>query len=111
MSKMKMSFLTRSADGIVAGAKDFYPTPPWATRALFEDVLYTSMSEIWEPACGNGMMAEVLKDYCNRIVATDIHDYGYGKVEDFLTSERRASWIITNPPFSLALEFAQHALK
>jgi len=43
---------------------DYFPTPPWATRALFRHVLPAiGVDEIrtaWEPACGEGHMAKVL---------------------------------------------------
>jgi len=87
---------------------DYYPTPPWATRALMEDVLPDVRGPIWEPACGGGHMAETLREY-GPVYATDLHDYGYGEQEDFLASKRNSDWIITNPPFTLALEFALHA--
>lgn len=100
---------------------DFFPTPPWATRALIEEILipyfdtYDNGSEgsgreferlrIWEPACGEGHMAEVLREYCPDVLATDIFDYGYGdKLIDYLSGleadaiEQR-DFIITNPPF------------
>ncbi|HKH28695.1 MAG TPA: hypothetical protein VKA61_10220 [Sphingomicrobium sp.] len=43
---------------------DDFPTPPWATRALFEhvlgDVVPLRRMSCLEPACGAGHMAEVL---------------------------------------------------
>jgi hypothetical protein len=94
------------------GSLDYFPTPPWATRALFEHVLSggprrveLASSLAWEPACGEGHMAEVLGEYFAEVIASDIHDYGYGDhVVDFLVCEQLArkddaDWIITNPPF------------
>jgi hypothetical protein len=81
---------------------DFFPTPPWATRALMQVVLGGPFHSIWEPACGYGHMSEVLREYCDDVLATDIFDYGgYPKaVADFLKWEGPgADWIITNPPF------------
>lgn len=94
---------------------DDFPTPPWATRALLEHVLAgkeISNSTCWEPACGRGFMAEPLKEYFESVYASDIHDYGYGEVEDFTFSEKlRFDWIITNPPFKLGEEFALKGLE
>jgi hypothetical protein len=104
---------------------DFFPTPPWATRALVELVLsrLKSLSELaaaiaWEPACGEGHIAEVLSEYFCEVVASDIFDYGYGDhVVDFLVCEQLArkydaDWIITNPPFGDKSEaFVLNALK
>jgi hypothetical protein len=86
------------------GSLDFFPTPPWATRALVELVLGDQLGSIWEPACGEGHMAEVLREYCDNVDATDIFDYGYGIPDvDFLNPVNAGSiqddWIITNPPF------------
>ena len=39
-----------------------------------------------EPACGRGFMAEVLKEYFLKVDASDIHDYGYGEVKNFLAT-------------------------
>ncbi len=90
---------------------DYFPTPPWATRALcefLEKSAYKScFDDAWEPACGEGHMARPLGEYFNHVFASDVHDYGYGEVIDFLWKhERHADWIITNPPFNLAQQFA-----
>jgi len=88
---------------------DYFPTPPWATRALIDYVLrpVEPLGIVWEPACGEGHIAEVLAEYTADVLASDIFDYGYGMPNvDFLTAElpgwlasSGADWIITNPPF------------
>jgi predicted RNA methylase len=100
---------------------DFFPTPPWATRALCEIVLPELRMPIkgacvWEPACGAGHMAEVLKEYALMVWASDVHAYpGYetalgsfvGEGPDVIAAPPaghdgcadRFDWIITNPPF------------
>lgn len=96
---------------------DDFPTPPWATRALIQhiieqDVGTREMSAL-EPACGRGYMAQAMREYFACVDATDIHDYGYSEVSDFLSSVYPAEaydWVITNPPFRLAEEFIQRAL-
>jgi hypothetical protein len=91
----------RSAD--LAGP-DFYPTPRWATFALIESEKFEG--DIWEPACGDGAMSEVLAETGNRIVSSDLYDRGYGEAgQDFLASKRVAPNIITNPPFNSAEGF------
>lgn len=96
---------------------DYYPTQPWVTRALFEYVLAgRDIRSVWEPACGGGHMAEVIREYdIPTVFATDIHDYGYGQVMDFLADPRpgvQVDWIITNPPYGhdRAEKFAIRAL-
>jgi len=97
----------RTAD---LGGSDFYPTPPWATVALIENERFEG--SIWEPACGDGSMSEVLKTTGCDVISTDLFDRGYGTAgEDFLTSARRADNIITNPPYNSAEAFLHKALE
>lgn len=101
---------------------DDFPTPPFATRALIESVLraklgVVSLGSVAEPCANRGIMSEVLAEYSNDVLASDIFDYGYGiKVADFLDRmyydpPPRAGWYITNPPFSAALEMVLRALE
>lgn len=95
---------------------DFFPTPAWATRALMEYIITDPRlwtKRVLEPSCGAGHMSEPLKEYFGEVDSADIHDYGYGKTANFLTSEYQAMWysyVITNPPFNLAEEFIAKAL-
>lgn len=100
---------------------DFFPTPPWATRALCEALRlppWRMQETAWEPACGAGHMARPLGEYFSHVVATDIaaDQIGYGQRLDFLLEPApvfptgRADAIITNPPFRLAASFIRHAL-
>ena len=109
--------------------RDFYPTEPWVTRALLAAVdfralsgLFCSQTLIWEPACGDGRMAEPIRAAGYDVVASDIADYGYAApCLDFLDPEaltaltgggelRPVQAIVTNPPFDLALQFIRRAL-
>lgn len=87
---------------------DYFPTPPFGTRALIERVFHHHLGlrvhdqTAWEPSCGEGHMAEVLREYFREVTASDIHDYGYGHVADFLAPDLvpgTDDWIIFNPPF------------
>lgn len=99
--------MKRFAD--VNGA-DFFPTPAWATHALIDNEDFKG--DIWECACGNGAMSDVLAQTGNRIISSDLYDRGYGEAEvDFLTAERRASNIITNPPYNSAEGFVDAGMK
>lgn len=98
---------------------DFFPTPPWAARAIahrIKDVDPLAVT-ISDPACGMGHMAEPFGEVFGElnVYASDVYDYGYGDVGDFL--ERLASarscsadWIVTNPPFAKAAEFITQGL-
>ena len=91
-------------------AQDFYPTPEYVTRALLDN--YKFEGAIWEPACGDGRMAEVLKRFYREVRCSDLINRGYGEAGvDFLLSEQRAENIVTNPPFNLAFEFIVQGLK
>lgn len=89
---------------------DFYPTPKWATLALLEHEKFAG--DIWEPACGDGSMSEVLKTTGCEIFSSDLYNRGYGETGlDFLEVERFADNIITNPPFNSAEGFLHKALQ
>lgn len=99
-------------------ALDDFPTPPWGTRALCEFLVRESLLNegqcAWEPCANRGYMVRPLKEYFNRVRATDAYDYGVGyPVQDFLFpgDPFDADWIITNPPFRLATEIALSAIK
>jgi hypothetical protein len=89
---------------------DFYPTPRWATFALIDNEPF--QGAIWECACGDGAMAEVLKETGNPIESSDLYDRGYGEIgHDFLNTRRTCRNIITNPPFHSAEGFVANALQ
>ena len=88
---------------------DFYPTPVGATQSLLDRQKFEG--NIWECACGNGAMSELLIQNGYNVYSSDLINRGYGETGiDFLQSTRRADNIVTNPPFNLATEFTTHAL-
>lgn len=101
---------TTKAEGVL----DFFPTPPWATRAVLPLLAKLSprpLGELtcWEPACGEGHMACPLGEGFAAVHSSDVWPYGHGQVLDFL--DQRVSigpvdWIVTNPPFKAAVDFA-----
>lgn len=98
--------MKRSAD--LNGA-DFYPTPSWATYALIMNEKFEG--DIWECACGDGAMTQVLRQTGNPIISSDLYNRGFGETgHDFLTSTRRVNNIITNPPFHSAEGFVARCL-
>lgn len=92
---------------------DYYPTPPWATRALTEwldrelgEQLETQT--VWEPACGEMHMVRPLRERFAEVIASDVQAYGEHDLIDFPSfgwAYRKADWVITNPPFLLAESF------
>lgn len=110
-----------------ADVLQYFPTPPWATRALCEHLAATDPIDdlaAWEPACGEGHMSRPLGEYFSQVGSTDVHDYsetfsGQDAVFDFLIDwdlppamlANPPDWIITNFPFSLGFEFIEQARK
>ena len=93
---------------VAAEGPDFYPTPPWGTRALLRYVTFDG--PILEPCCGDGAMAEILKETGRLITASDIVDRGFGTIQDFLDVRGPVANIVTNPPFNIAESLLAHAL-
>lgn len=104
---------------------DFFPTPPWSTRGFLDLALPLVAADfahksVWEPCCGEGHMAEVLGERFGRVHASDVYPHGYGAVGSFVGAAGldldiarcpwRPDWIITNPPYNLAIEVAERAL-
>jgi len=89
---------------------DFYPTPAYVTEALLSQEDFDG--SVWECACGDGAMSIVLKKAGYFVVSTDLFDRGYGATGvDFLkTDALLCPNIVTNPPFSLAEAFVEHAI-
>ena len=88
---------------------DFYPTPPEATQSLLDRQKFDG--NIWECACGDGAMSELLIKSGYNVYSSDLIDRGYGETGiDFLQSTRQVDNIVTNPPFNLATEFTIHGL-
>lgn len=80
---------------------------------VVEQARYTQQLTCLEPACGAGHMARVLQEYFGEVTARDAFEYGYGERSDFMTEPYETGafdWVITNPPFRLAEEFAVKAL-
>ena len=90
---------------------DYYATPPSAVEMLLE--LENFSKSIMEPACGQGHIAEVLKSHGYTVCATDLinRGYGVGGVDFFNINEPTDMDIITNPPYSMAKEFVEHAME
>lgn len=83
---------------------DYFPTPKWATFALADNEAFEG--DIWECACGDGAMSEVLEKNGNRVISSDLFYRGYGEGGvDFLDTTRSCDNIVTNPPYNAAEGF------
>lgn len=90
---------------------EFHRTPREATLSLLAIEGDAIPKMIWEPACGDGAISEILLRAGYAVYSSDIADRGYGKVLDFLNADRNrvAYGVLTNPPFSKAKEFVDAA--
>jgi hypothetical protein len=99
---------------------DDFPSPPWSVRALLEYGIgkrhVLSEMTCLEPACNRGYMSMVLEEYFREVQRSDVFNYGFGEVVDFLSPDERfrpnsVDWVITNPPFRLGEHFILKAMR
>jgi len=99
--------MSQRDSGYARRERDDYATPSWVTLALIPHLpLFTG--KVWEPACGGGKMVAALQQAGFDVVGTDITSG-----VDFLQQAPPANIgaIITNPPYALAREFIERALR
>jgi hypothetical protein len=117
---------------VAPDALDYFPTPPFATRALCEFLeleLEIPIGNLaaWEPACGEGHMARPLLERFASVRASDVHRYeltpalkagcdpllGHEhELADFtLEHGKQTDVVASNPPFKLALAFIEAGLR
>ena len=90
---------------------DYYATPTRAGLDLIR--IYPSIKDIWECACGGGSLCVGFDEVHKLSRSSDLIDRGYGEggVDFLLQTEPWAGWIVTNPPYKFALEFAERAIE
>lgn len=107
-------FEGRTEDAIAAEA---FETPAWAAEAILDAELLSAV--VLDPCCGHGTLTKAALKRGYACYAQDLYDWGYGKPGiDFLSCDIGRSLctdphevtIFMNPPFSLAVDFAIHAL-
>lgn len=98
---------------------DLYQTEPWATEALLR---HFPLGAAWEPAAGNHLIADVMRDHGARVVTSDIVTYNHthNAIYDFLKFNLKPTFamgydnLVTNPPYGKgnrdAVTFAELAL-
>jgi hypothetical protein len=107
-----------------ADSLDYFPTPPWGTRAFCEHLLprferRDAATGVYgldalDPCCGEGHMALALREYFPIVTASDLFGYGFGDRGDFMHPDEiyaPRDWVVMNPPFNLGVEFILRALK
>ena len=92
---------------------DYYATDPRAVELLLGVEQFHRY--IWEPACGEGHISKALEAAGHKVWSTDLIYRGYGEKYhlDFLAKEFPKFFgdIITNPPYTNALEFVEKAIE
>lgn len=112
--------MSRSGGDIVRrrAKSDNYSTPISAIEALLDREKF--VGNVFEPAVGEGNIAKVVSDRGFYVDTADIRDKDsvWEDVDfpsqDFITGpilSKEYDNVITNPPFSLALEFAERGLE
>ena len=96
---------------------DFYKSPAHVIQDLLHYEFFDPDLNVWESACGDGVMSKELRKYFRgQVLSTDIIDRGYEEFNgehDFLQTEQKYSmpYIITNPPYKVAQGFIERALQ
>lgn len=116
----KSTFVTLGASNHSEGERqenDYYATDPHALEIFLDKLKEDGIelhNQIWECACGEGNLSEVLKNKGYDVLSTDLIDRGYGiGNKDFLETSNidiKAD-ILTNPPYKYAKEFVEKALE
>ena len=89
---------------------DFYATEPKAVELLLDEEQF--QKDILEPCCGLNHITDVLKSRGYQVTTSDLIDRGVGaEVKDFFEYESWYGDIVTNPPYSQAVDFVEHSLK
>jgi hypothetical protein len=110
--------MTVTASKYVRAENDLYQTEPWVTDALLRHFPVSGLG-VWEPAAGNHLMADVLREQAASVITSDIvrYDRDHDQIYNFLLP--KGGWlhsdaIITNPPYGKgnrdARLFAEYAL-
>jgi hypothetical protein len=83
---------------------DFVQTPKYVTEALLANESFEG--SILEPCCGAGAISTILQSKGYQVISSDKNDYSYGIQRDLFTYSEPFDNIITNPPFTSALQVA-----
>lgn len=91
---------------------DYYATEPYAVKLLLEQERFGKC--VWECACGEGHISQVLIDAGYQVLSSDLFDRGFEgtQIIDFLNTDITGNRkdIVTNPPYKFAKEFVEKAL-
>jgi hypothetical protein len=106
--------MSQRSSGYQRKPGDFYPTPAWVTEAILP-FIPDDVRHVWEPAAGDMAMVNSLDAAGLEVFASDIHEHpDLDDCRDFFAykqAPKGTHGILTNPPYALATEFIEHAMK
>lgn len=98
---------------------DHYPTPRWCVLALLTQEAPPADANVLDPSCGEGAILDVFRERGHPTIGVEIdrdralaakarghYVCHYDALRDPLPE---ADWLVGNPPYSLALDFAWKA--
>ena len=114
--------MTVVASNYARKENDLYQTEPWATEALLRHFPVSQWGRVWEPAAGNHLIADVLREHGADVITSDIvtYDRQHNGIFDFLKDGNPpfpagCTNLYTNPPYGKgnrdAVRFAERALR
>lgn len=96
-------------------ANEHYCEPAWTSMRLFDEERFGA---VHDPCCGFGTIVQSAWAHGLSATGADLVDRGFvppkfnqGGVQDFFQCDQVLDAIVCNPPFNIAPQFAQHALK
>lgn len=93
---------------------DFYATDPNSLEIFLKALERDNIKlhhNIWECACGQGHLSNVLINNNYEVYSSDLINRGYGETKDFLKCNNLFPGdILTNPPYKNAKDFVKHSL-
>lgn len=94
--------------GSVVREKEFYPTPKETIEAILQEIDFSKVHRFLEPCAGDmriyNMVDVPVKDYCEISKGVDYFKTDFSNIGKF-------DLILTNPPFSKAVDFIEKSLK
>ncbi len=95
--------MPRGKSLVPKGGNDIVYTPQELAKQIVEH--FKPSGVVLEPCSGAGAFVKAIRDFTGeKPLECEI-----AKGKDFFKFETRVDWVITNPPWSLARKFAQHA--
>lgn len=95
---------------------DYYPTPCFMTRSLLHFHPSIAGARVLEPCSGDGAIVRVLEKAGCLVLTNDIDPRHPAQSHHDATDPKYwaalpyVEWVITNPPFNVALPILQHAI-